>query len=96
MFERVLTRNFGLPRSETIDTYMANGGYQALPKALQELTPGQLIDIVTASGLRGQSIRAGIGPENHQELCRGHKTVLRFPAGRKVYRGGPLAAHTYS
>ena len=58
MFERVLTRNFGLPRSETIDTYMANGGYQALPKALQEHTPGQLIDIVTASGLRG---RGGAG-----------------------------------
>jgi len=58
MFERILTRNFGLPRSETIDTYMANGGYQALPKALQEHTPEQLIEMVTASGLRG---RGGAG-----------------------------------
>jgi NADH-quinone oxidoreductase subunit F len=58
MFEKVLTRNFGLPRSETIDVYMENGGYQALNKALHEHTPQQLIDMVTASGLRG---RGGAG-----------------------------------
>jgi NADH-quinone oxidoreductase subunit F len=37
---------------------MANGGYQALPKALDEFTPEQLIEVVTASGLRG---RGGAG-----------------------------------
>ena len=58
MFEKVLTRNFGLPRSESIDVYIANGGYTALPKALHEYTPEQLIEIVTASGLRG---RGGAG-----------------------------------
>jgi len=58
MFEKVLTRNCGLPRSETIDVYMASGGYQALRKALREYTPEQLIEIVTASGLRG---RGGAG-----------------------------------
>jgi NADH-quinone oxidoreductase subunit F len=58
MFEKVLTRNFGLPRSETIDVYMENGGYQALNKALHEHTPQQLIDMVAASGLRG---RGGAG-----------------------------------
>ncbi|MBC7263000.1 MAG: NADH-quinone oxidoreductase subunit NuoF [Chloroflexi bacterium] len=58
MFEKVLTRNFGLPRSETIDVYIANGGYQALPKVLREYTPEQVIEIVTASGLRG---RGGAG-----------------------------------
>lgn len=58
MFEKVLTRNMGLPRSETIDVYLANGGYQALQKALREYTPEQLIQIVTASGLRG---RGGAG-----------------------------------
>lgn len=58
MFEKVLTRNFGLPRSETIDVYIANGGYQALPKVLHEYTPEQVIEIVTASGLRG---RGGAG-----------------------------------
>ncbi|MEM4725241.1 MAG: NADH-quinone oxidoreductase subunit NuoF [Candidatus Hadarchaeum sp.] len=58
MFEKVLTRNFGLPRSESIDTYLANGGYEALRKVLREYTPQQVIDIVTASGLRG---RGGAG-----------------------------------
>jgi len=58
MFEKVLTRNFGIPDSETIDVYMASGGYQALPKVLKEYTPAQVIELVTASGLRG---RGGAG-----------------------------------
>ncbi len=58
MFEKVLSRNFGLPRSESIDVYIANGGYEALRKALREYTPQQLIETVTASGLRG---RGGAG-----------------------------------
>jgi NADH-quinone oxidoreductase subunit F len=58
MYEKILTRNCGLPRSETIDVYLANGGYEALRKALSEYTPEQLIEVVTASGLRG---RGGAG-----------------------------------
>jgi len=58
MFEPVLTRNFGLPRSETIDVYIANGGYQALPKVLRECSPQQVTETVIASGLRG---RGGAG-----------------------------------
>lgn len=58
MFEKVLTRNCGLPRSETIGVYMANGGYQALGRVLREHTPEQVIEMVTASGLRG---RGGAG-----------------------------------
>jgi NADH-quinone oxidoreductase subunit F len=58
MFEPVLLRNVGLPRSEAIDTYLANGGYQALRQVLREYSPEQVIQIVTASGLRG---RGGAG-----------------------------------
>ncbi len=58
MFEPVLLRNVGLPRSEAIDTYLANGGYQALRKVLREHSPEQVIQIVTVSGLRG---RGGAG-----------------------------------
>ena len=58
MFEKVLTRNFGLARSESIDVYIANGGYQALPKVLHDYKPEQVIEMVTASGLRG---RGGAG-----------------------------------
>jgi NADH-quinone oxidoreductase subunit F len=58
MSEKILTRNCGLPRSETIDVYLANGGYEALRKTLRDYTPEQLIEVVIASGLRG---RGGAG-----------------------------------
>jgi NADH-quinone oxidoreductase subunit F len=31
---RVLSRRFGLPNSQSIETYLANDGYKALEKAL--------------------------------------------------------------
>jgi NADH-quinone oxidoreductase subunit F len=55
--ERILLRNADLPRSETIDVYLAQGGYKALPKALEH-TPEELISMVKKSGLRG---RGGAG-----------------------------------
>jgi NADH-quinone oxidoreductase subunit F len=58
MFEPILLKRAMLPRSETIDVYLANGGYQALLKALHEYSPTQLIDLVKRSKLRG---RGGAG-----------------------------------
>jgi NADH-quinone oxidoreductase subunit F len=57
MFEPVLTRNIHRPDSEKINTYLANGGYQAVRMALKK-TPDALIDLVKRSGLRG---RGGAG-----------------------------------
>ena len=57
-FEPILTRNILKPGSETIDVYMASGGYQGLRRALKEFTPEKLIEEVKASGLRG---RGGAG-----------------------------------
>jgi len=57
-FEPILTRNIRKPGSETIDVYMASGGYQGLRRALKEFTPDKLIEEVKASGLRG---RGGAG-----------------------------------
>src|SRR4051794_35562662 len=54
---RVLTRNFGLPNSETIDTYLRTGGYQGFLKA-SKMTPEAIIEEVKASNLRG---RGGAG-----------------------------------
>ncbi len=54
---QVLTRRFRLPNSQSIDTYLANEGYQGLQKALA-MTPEQVIEEVKASGLRG---RGGAG-----------------------------------
>jgi NADH-quinone oxidoreductase subunit F len=58
-FEKILTRYKDiLNYTGTIDEYIAHGGYQALPKALRELQPAQLIEEVKKSGLRG---RGGAG-----------------------------------
>ncbi|HYZ86722.1 MAG TPA: NADH-quinone oxidoreductase subunit NuoF [Bryobacteraceae bacterium] len=54
---RVLTKRFGLPNSAHIDTYLANGGYNAIKKAL-EMSQDQIIAEVKTSNLRG---RGGAG-----------------------------------
>jgi NADH-quinone oxidoreductase subunit F len=56
--ERILFRHIDVPDQHKIDTYIKNGGYQALPKALKELSPDDLIEMVKKSGLRG---RGGAG-----------------------------------
>jgi NADH-quinone oxidoreductase subunit F len=56
--ERIVLRNCGVIDPESIADYEAAGGYQALRKALTEMTPAQVIDEVKASGLRG---RGGAG-----------------------------------
>jgi NADH-quinone oxidoreductase subunit F len=55
---KVLLRNVGVPDSHEIETYLSGGGYQALAKALRELTPAQVVAAVRDSGLRG---RGGAG-----------------------------------
>ena len=55
---RVLTRRFGLANSASIATYLASDGYQALEKALGEMTAEAVIDEVKQSNLRG---RGGAG-----------------------------------
>ena len=55
---RIVLRNCGVINPENIEEYIARDGYMALEKALFELKPQQIIDIVKASGLRG---RGGAG-----------------------------------
>jgi NADH-quinone oxidoreductase subunit F len=55
-FEPVLTRRAGRPLD--LNSYRADGGYRTLEKALNELQPAQVGDMVKASGLRG---RGGAG-----------------------------------
>ena len=57
-FEPVLLRRVGKPNSTALETYRADGGYRALTKAVNEMTPAQVVDAVKASGLRG---RGGAG-----------------------------------
>src|SRR5271169_2020839 len=54
----VISKNFGIHNSRSIDTYMQRGGYKALEKALKQMTPDQIIDEMKKSNLRG---RGGAG-----------------------------------
>ena len=56
--KRVALRNCGVINPENIEEYIGMNGYQALGKVLTEMTPEEVIDVITASGLRG---RGGAG-----------------------------------
>lgn len=55
--KRVVMDRCGRIDPESIDAYLADGGYAALALALEQ-SPGEIVDIVTQSGLRG---RGGAG-----------------------------------
>ena len=56
--ERVATENFGRVDPESLDDYLGRGGYEALRRALTEMTSAEVRDEITRSGLRG---RGGAG-----------------------------------
>ena len=51
---RITLRNCGIIDPESFDDYLAMRGYEALAKVLEEMTPEQVIEEVTKSGLRGR------------------------------------------
>lgn len=55
---RILMAHMGKPNQCSIEGYESNGGYQAIRKALKEIKPNDLIELVKQSGLRG---RGGAG-----------------------------------
>ena len=58
MSEIVLLRHRQIPDLHRLDVYRRHGGFAAFQRAVTELTPAQVIDVVKASGLRG---RGGAG-----------------------------------
>ncbi|HXG12367.1 MAG TPA: NADH-quinone oxidoreductase subunit NuoF [Gemmataceae bacterium] len=57
-FEPVLLRRILRQADPALEAYRADGGYRALTKALNEMTPAQVVQTVKDSGLRG---RGGAG-----------------------------------
>ncbi|MDL2294557.1 NADH-quinone oxidoreductase subunit NuoF [Ruminococcaceae bacterium OttesenSCG-928-D13] len=55
---RIALRNCGVINPENIDEYIGFDGYQALGKALTEMTPDEVIETILDAGLRG---RGGAG-----------------------------------
>lgn len=52
--QRVVLQTCGLIDPESIQQYISYGGYEALAQVLHEMTPEEVCDGVTASGLRGR------------------------------------------
>ena len=57
-YEYVLLRHRSIVDLDNIDVYRQNGGFEALEKAVTSMQPGEVTDMVKASGLRG---RGGAG-----------------------------------
>jgi NADH-quinone oxidoreductase subunit F len=52
--DRVLMNQNRLIDPGSVEDYLAVGGYSALAKALSRMSPGEVVDEITASGLRGR------------------------------------------
>lgn len=55
---RIVTRNYGKINPESLEEYLAVGGYKASEKVVKTMNAKQVIDCIKASGLRG---RGGAG-----------------------------------
>ncbi len=51
---RIALRNCGIINPEVIEEYIGTGGYEALGKVLTEMTPDDVIQCLSDSGLRGR------------------------------------------
>ncbi|MCC7355755.1 MAG: NADH-quinone oxidoreductase subunit NuoF [Anaerolineae bacterium] len=56
--QRIVLERAGLIDPEDIEDYIAHNGYEAVGRALSEMTPAEVIEEITRSGLRG---RGGAG-----------------------------------
>ena len=74
---RVVLRNCGVIDPEVIDEYIAMDGYQALGKVLTEMTPEDVIKIVSDSGLRGRG-GGGFPTGRKWALCAPNKADQKY------------------
>jgi len=73
---RISLRNCGNIDPESINHYIANGGYEGLAKALQ-MEPQEVIDEIKKSGLRGRG-GAGFPTGSKWQFCRDAPGDIRY------------------
>jgi NADH-quinone oxidoreductase subunit F len=76
----VVLRNKGIIDPEKIEDYIAMDGYAALEKVLTSLTPENVIEEITRSGLRGRG-GAGFPTGIKWRACRGEKKTRKYIIG---------------
>ena len=74
---RVVLRNCGVIDPENIEEYIAMDGYAALGKVLTEMTPEEVIKVVTDSGLRGRG-GGGFPTGRKWSLCAPNKAPQKY------------------
>jgi NADH:ubiquinone oxidoreductase subunit F (NADH-binding)/NAD-dependent dihydropyrimidine dehydrogenase PreA subunit/(2Fe-2S) ferredoxin len=74
---KIALRNCGYINPERIEEYIGRGGYQALYKALKEMTPKGVIDQVKESGLRGRG-GGGFPTGLKWEFCYNNQSDMKY------------------
>ncbi|MGQ9647322.1 MAG: NADH-ubiquinone oxidoreductase-F iron-sulfur binding region domain-containing protein [Thermodesulfobacteriota bacterium] len=74
---RLVLGNNGLIEPTKIEDYIAIGGYESLAKALLEMKPGQIIEEMKSSGLRGRG-GAGFPTGQKWESCRAAPGHIKY------------------
>jgi len=75
--ERLILGLNGYIDPANIDDYIASGGYSGLAKVLSERTPEEVIELITASGLRGRG-GGGFLTGRKWQTCRKAEGERRF------------------
>jgi NADH:ubiquinone oxidoreductase subunit F (NADH-binding) len=97
---RFLSRRWGRIDPESIEEYIAEGGYQGFVKALVEMTPDQVIEEVKKTNIRGRGgagFQMGIKWEsgrrsrNNQKyvICNGHEGEPNVFKDRRTFESDP-------
>ena len=74
---KIVLRNCGFIDPESIEQYIARGGYQSLYKVLTTLLPENVIEEIKRSGLRGRG-GAGFPTGRKWEFCRSAKGEPKY------------------